>query len=186
MPQQAHLPNMWRDLPTITQKVRLTPTGARMLLSMEPLPMHGYSRPSVYPQSNKAPLQGTCCKHATTNLQNLMVNICGTRKIDKSKALFSILGRSHSSEPHMQATSPRPDSEFWTGTCEVNGIGVPQLRARMRATTALTEFCMASSVTCCPAPGTTRNFTLFTLYTTHQCTSRIHRTMPTSVLAAAF
>ena len=78
----------------------------------------------------------------------------------------------------MQATSPRPDSEFWTGTCEVNGIGVPQLRARMRATTALIEFCMASSVTCCPAPGTTRNFALFTLYTTHQCISRIPDIVP--------
>eukprot|EP00437_Effrenium_voratum_P047856 CAMPEP_0181524402 /NCGR_PEP_ID=MMETSP1110-20121109/68413_1 /TAXON_ID=174948 /ORGANISM="Symbiodinium sp., Strain CCMP421" /LENGTH=94 /DNA_ID=CAMNT_0023655133 /DNA_START=364 /DNA_END=649 /DNA_ORIENTATION=- len=77
----------------MTQKVRLAQTGARMLACADPLPMHGYSRPIVY---------------------------------------------------------PRPDSEFWTGTCDAKGIGVPQLRARMRATTALTEFCMASSVTCCP------------------------------------
>ena len=28
---RAHFPNMWRDLPTITQKVRLAQTGARML-----------------------------------------------------------------------------------------------------------------------------------------------------------
>jgi hypothetical protein len=40
---------MWRDLPTITQNVRLTPTGARTLVIAEPLPMLGYSRPMVYP-----------------------------------------------------------------------------------------------------------------------------------------
>ena len=52
--QKAHLPNMWRDLPTITQKVRLAQTGARMLACADPLPMHGYSRPIVYPHGSIA------------------------------------------------------------------------------------------------------------------------------------
>ena len=44
---------------------------------------------------------------------------------------------------------PLPDSEFSTGPCEVNGIGVPVLRARTRATKVEMEFCCASWLTCC-------------------------------------
>ena len=48
-----------------------------------------------------------------------------------------------------QHSGPLPDSEFSTGPCEVNGIGVPALRARTRATKVEMEFCCASWLTCC-------------------------------------
>eukprot|EP00437_Effrenium_voratum_P020080 CAMPEP_0181445240 /NCGR_PEP_ID=MMETSP1110-20121109/25484_1 /TAXON_ID=174948 /ORGANISM="Symbiodinium sp., Strain CCMP421" /LENGTH=106 /DNA_ID=CAMNT_0023569275 /DNA_START=134 /DNA_END=452 /DNA_ORIENTATION=- len=39
-----------RDLPTSTQKVKVTPIGARRLGTKVPVPMVGYSRPKVYPR----------------------------------------------------------------------------------------------------------------------------------------
>merc|ERR1719223_29964 len=52
--------------------------------------------------------------------------------------------------PSLPSVQPFPDSEFCTAAFDVNGIGVPRLRANIRAKVAPIDCCCTARVICSP------------------------------------
>ena len=86
----------------MTQKVKLTPTGARMLVSAEPLPMHGYSRPSVYPQQCVAKQSGAL---RSLDMLSYMSALCAV-----SSTRLGVLDGHLRGEGHRRATAAGTDA----------------------------------------------------------------------------
>ena len=164
------LNHLARVLPIMMQNVKLSATGVTMPENMSPWPIVGYSLPRVYPAAHHSKSQEVRNHSKIVNFEqkHSWINLCCNHEsvgktCDWKLRSLSYLKLMHNSEMYRnvrklqhwqvyvpsQHSGPLPDSEFSTGPCEVNGIGVPALRARTRATKVEMEFCCASWLTCC-------------------------------------
>ena len=164
------LNHLARVLPIMMQNVKLSATGVTMPENMSPWPIVGYSLPRVYPAAHHSKSQEVRnhSKIVKCEQKHSWINLCCNHEsvgktCDWKLRSLSYLKLMHNSEMYRnvrklqhwqvyvpsQHSGPLPDSEFSTGPCEVNGIGVPALRARTRATKVEMEFCCASWLTCC-------------------------------------